>query len=58
MQVQLERLKSKGLGQTSQDKHAMIKELKLSWLCLPGAELKQQAKLEKRFQCALNSDKN
>ena len=53
MQVQLERLKTKGIGQATQDKHAAIKELKLAWLCAPSAESEQQKLLEKRFQTAL-----
>lgn len=53
MQVQLERLKTKGIGQATQDKHAAIKELKLAWLCSPSAESEQQKLLEKRFQTAL-----
>ena len=56
MQVQLERLKTKGLGQAVQDKQTALKEIKLTWLCLPSAESETQAKLEKRFQAAL-SDK-
>ena len=35
------------------DQTAALRELKLDWLCLPGAEPKQQALLEKRFQAAI-----
>ena len=56
MQVQLERLKTKGLGVTTQDKQSSLKELKLTWLCLPSAEGEQQAKLEKRFESAINKN--
>ena len=53
MQLQLERLKTSGIGQAVQDQTAALRELKLDWLCLPGAEPKQQALLEKRFQAAI-----
>jgi len=53
MQVQLERLKTKGIGRQAQNTKERLDELKLDWLCLPGAEPVQQAQLDKRFQTAL-----
>ena len=52
MQVQLDRMKNKGLGH-AKNKDAALKELKIDWLCLPGANPKLQKSLEQRFQKAL-----
>jgi len=49
MQVQLERMKTAGIGQNPNQQVTTISELRLDWLCLPGAEPKLQASLEARF---------
>lgn len=49
MKVQLERMKEKGIGQVIEEKETVLREIKLDWLCLPGAEPKLQKTLNKRF---------
>lgn len=55
MQVQLERMKGQGLGHAVKDPKTAIKDFKLDWLCLPGADPKLQKNLEKRFQNAIKN---
>jgi len=57
MQLQLERMQQKGLGQAELQKDQAIEELKLDWLCLPGAEPKSQAELDQRFSKLLKNQK-
>ncbi len=49
MQIQLDRMKSVGIGQTPAERKQTLAELKLNWLCSPGADPELQAELEKRF---------
>ena len=49
MKVQLERLKKDGLGRSLVKKGETLNELKLDWLCLPGAQPGIQEALDKRF---------
>ncbi len=49
MQVQLERMKDTGIGHSLTEKNNALKELKLDWLCLPGAEPTLQKNLDERF---------
>ena len=50
MQIQLERMQKGGFGQDRVEKSAVLKQMKLDWYCLPGAEPDMQAKLDERFQ--------
>ena len=56
MQVQLDRMKNKGLGPQATDKDTTLQELKIDWLCLPGADPELQESLEQRFQHALTNN--
>jgi len=58
MRIQLERMKVAGIGQPPIKRKSMLDELKLDWLCLPGAEPELQAKLDVRFGALIcrNSD--
>ncbi len=49
MQVQLERMKTIGLGQSASERSKALTELKLDWWCLPGADPEHQKILETRF---------
>ncbi|MBT5032324.1 MAG: DUF349 domain-containing protein [Proteobacteria bacterium] len=49
MKIQLERLKKGGLGRGQAKKDDGLNELKLDWLCLPGAQPEIQQALDKRF---------
>jgi hypothetical protein len=49
MQIQLDRMKNKGLGQTSIEHNKALSRAKLDWLCLPGAKPERQLALDKRF---------
>ena len=49
MKVQLERLKKDGLGRSQAKKGEALNELKLDWLCLPGAQPEIQQALDTRF---------
>ena len=49
MKIQFDRMKTQGIGKSNQDKNAIIEELKLDWLCLPGALPATQTELNKRF---------
>jgi len=49
MQIQLERMKDTGIGHSLTEKNNALKELKLDWLCLPGAEPTLQKNLDERF---------
>jgi len=49
MQIQLERMKKDGIGQAQTQKDATLDNLKLDWLCLPGADPDIQQALDKRF---------
>ena len=55
MQTQLERMKNKGLGQ-SVDVAKRLKEMKIDWLCLPGADSEAQAKMDLRFNALLSKN--
>ena len=58
MQIQLDRMKNKGLGAQAKDKDTALQELKIDWLCLAGAEPELQKSLEKRFKKALDHSKS
>lgn len=53
MQVQLDRMKNKGLGHTVVEKSKAIAQAKLDWLCLAGAEPELQVQLNKRFDALI-----
>ena len=50
MKVQLERMKSKGIGHAQKYTAETIKQAKHDWLCMPGAEAVTQQELEQRFE--------
>lgn len=49
MQIQLDRMKNKGLGHTIVEHSKALSTAKLDWLCLPGADPELQLVLDKRF---------
>ncbi|MFT7528621.1 MAG: hypothetical protein ACI9LY_003783, partial [Arenicella sp.] len=49
MKIQLERMKKKGFGHSQAQTADVLKQLKIDWHCLPGAEPKLQEKLSQRF---------
>ena len=49
MKIQLERMKKKGFGHSQAQTADVLKQLKIDWHCLPGAEPKLQEKLNQRF---------
>ena len=53
MQVQLERMKDAGIGHSSIELSQALNNLKLDWLCLPGAEPDLQDTLEQRFNALI-----
>ena len=53
MQVQLERMKDAGIGHSSIELSNALNNLKLDWLCLPGAEPDLQDTLEQRFNALI-----
>lgn len=50
MKVQLERMKTDGIGRGQTEKDTVLNDLKLDWLCLPGAEPVIQSTLNQRFE--------
>jgi exonuclease SbcC len=52
MQYQLQQMNQSGLGQPTIDRKQLIEDMALDWLCMPGAEPKQQVVLDERFQRA------
>lgn len=57
MQIQLDKMKSKGIGHALIDKSKAIKDLNLNWLCMPGAEADLQNQFDKRFGQLLKTQK-
>jgi len=55
MQFQLDQMNKSGLGQQTLDNAEQLKNMKLDWLCMPGAEPQQQAILDERFWRAFDS---
>jgi len=53
MQYQLEQMNKSGLGQQAVNSSERLESMELDWLCMPGAETKQQKELDERFQRAL-----
>ena len=49
MKVQLEKMQKQGIGHDQTNKTKAINEMKIDWLCLPGAEPKIQKELDQRF---------
>jgi len=56
MQYQLEQMNKSGLGQQTDNSAERLENMELDWLCMPGAEPKQQKELDERFQRALRSE--
>lgn len=50
MKVQFDRMKKDGIGRGQVKKETMLSDLKLDWLCLPGADPAIQISLDKRFE--------
>jgi exonuclease SbcC len=55
MKIQLERMKKKGFGHGQAQTADVLKQLKIDWHCLPGAEPKLQDKLNQRFNKLVDS---
>ncbi len=55
MQFQLDQMNESGLGLQALNNAEQLKNMELDWLCMPGAEPKQQAKLDERFWRAFDS---
>ncbi|MBL3619625.1 MAG: DUF349 domain-containing protein [gamma proteobacterium endosymbiont of Lamellibrachia anaximandri] len=53
MQYQLEQMNKSGLGQQTVNSTEQLDHMELDWLCMPGAEPKQQKELDERFQRVL-----
>jgi len=53
MNIQLERMQSKGIGRAQVSKEEQLSEYKLDWFCLPGAKPELQCALDKRVQVLL-----
>ncbi len=49
MKVQLDRMKKAGIGHTQVERTKALAELKLAWLCSPGADPELQDTFEQRF---------
>ena len=48
--LQLDRMKQQGLVYSKEQEQQKIKQLKLDWYCLPGAEPELQKELQQRFE--------
>ncbi|MFV9615310.1 MAG: DUF349 domain-containing protein [Gammaproteobacteria bacterium] len=57
MQYQLDQMNKSGLGQKTANSAGHIENMEIDWLCMPGAEPKQQKELDERFQRALHQGK-
>ncbi|MBX2848207.1 MAG: DUF349 domain-containing protein [Acidiferrobacterales bacterium] len=55
MQIQLERMKNKGLGQSLEVNNKSIEKQRIDWLCLPGAAEDTQKTLDDRFKRLLKN---
>ena len=55
MQYQLEQMNKSGLGQHTENSAEHIEKMEIDWLCMPGAEPKQQKELDERFQRAIRA---
>ena len=53
MEIQLQRMQTKGLGHSKATLKDKTDDFKIEWLCLPGAEVKQQQSLNKRFNALI-----
>lgn len=49
LQTQLERMKQQGIGNAATSAAASMDDLKIEWLCLPGAEAELQKQFDDRF---------
>ena len=49
LQIQLDRMKSQGIGNVAVDRASALEEMKTEWFCMPGAEAKVQEGFDKRF---------
>jgi len=50
MEIQIEQMKTQGIGHDQVDRTSRLNELRIDWLCLPGADSKLQSLLDERFQ--------
>ena len=58
MKVQLERMQKEGIGHAQAARNDALSELKLDWMCLPGAEPELQKQLDQRFVKLIKNAKN
>lgn len=54
MQYQLQQMNQSGLSQSVINENQQVADIELDWLCMPGAETKQQVVLCERFQRLLS----
>ncbi len=50
LQTQLDRMKQQGIGQAVANAAEEMEELKIQWLCMPGAEVALQKQFDERFK--------
>ena len=55
LQIQLDRMKQQGIGNSPINTTETMNELKLKWLCTPGAEAKLQKQFDGRFDKLMTS---
>jgi len=49
LKTQLDKMRQQGIGNTVADASATMDEIKIQWLCMPGAEAKLQKQFDARF---------
>jgi len=49
LQTQLDKMKQQGIGNTTTDASATMDEVKIDWLCMPGAKAELQKQFDERF---------
>jgi hypothetical protein len=56
LKTQLERMTQQGIGHATTGASATMDDLKIEWLCMPGAESGLQEQFESRFEKLLKSN--
>jgi hypothetical protein len=55
LQTQLDKMKQQGIGNAAADVSTAMDEVKIDWLCMPGAEAELQKQFDERFGRLLKS---
>ena len=50
LKTQLERMTQQGIGHATTSVAARLNDLKIEWLCMPGAETALQKQFDERFE--------